>query len=135
MIRGKEGVRMIELTDSLEDYLESIYLLEKRNGCVGVTDIAKDLGLSKPSVNKAVNILKTEGLLIQKRYGKIKLTELGADLAKDVYFRHESLMNFLVDDIGIDPKIAESEACKIEHIISKDSLCKIISYAKKNRKY
>ncbi len=122
---------MIELTGSLEDYLETIYLLQQRDGSVRITDIAKSLNFSKPSVSKAVNILKENGLLLQEKYGKINLTDKGIAFAEEIYFRHKSLLKFLIDDVGIDPQIAESEACKIEHDISKDSILKIISYANK----
>lgn len=123
---------MINLTKSLEDYLEAIYVLQLQTGSVRITDVAKMLGFSKPSVNKAVNILKDEGLLVQQYYGKINLTKSGIILAKNIYFRHNALMKFLVDDIGIESNIAKLEACKIEHDISKNSLLKIIAYAKKN---
>ena len=76
------------LTKSLEDYLEAILILEKGHDEVRVTDIANFLDISKPSVNKAVKILKDEKLIDFEKYGKIKLTAQGTKIAKDIFFRH-----------------------------------------------
>lgn len=119
------------LTKSLEDYLEAILILEKDHDEVRVTDIANFLDISKPSVNKAVKILKDEKLIDFEKYGKIKLTAQGTKIAKDIFFRHQTLKKFLMDDLGIDKETAESEACAIEHVISKESLYKLIEYSKK----
>lgn len=119
------------LTKSLEDYLEAILILEKGHDEVRVTDIANFLDISKPSVNKAVKILKDEKLIDFEKYGKIKLTAQGTKIAKDIFFRHQTLKNFLMNDLGIDKETAESEACAIEHVISKESLYKLIEYSKK----
>ena len=119
------------LTKSLEDYLEAILILEKDHDEVRVTDIANFLDISKPSVNKAVKILKDEKLIDFEKYGKIKLTAQGTKIAKDIFFRHQTLKKFLMNDLGIDKETAESEACAIEHVISKESLYKLIEYSKK----
>lgn len=119
------------LTKSLEDYLEAVLILEKDHDEVRVTDIANFLDISKPSVNKAVKILKDEKLIDFEKYGKIKLTAQGTKIAKDIFFRHQTLKKFLMDDLGIDKETAESEACAIEHVISKESLYKLIEYSKK----
>ena len=119
------------LTKSLEDYLEAILILEKGHDEVRVTDIANFLDISKPSVNKAVKILKDEKLIDFEKYGKIKLTAQGTKIAKDIFFRHQTLKKFLMNDLGIDKETAESEACAIEHVISKESLYKLIEYSKK----
>ena len=119
------------LTKSLEDYLEAVLILEKDHDEVRVTDIANFLDISKPSVNKAVKIFKDENLINFEKYGKIKLTAQGTKIAKDIFFRHQTLKKFLMDDLGIDKETAESEACAIEHVISKESLYKLIEYSKK----
>ena len=124
---------MAELTGSLEDYLETIYILLKKSETVRITDIAKFLALSKPSVNRAVKTLKEANLVVHEKYGTITLTKKGEELAKGVYFRHKTLMNFLVDDLKIEPKTAEQEACRIEHDISEESLKKLIAYSKKHK--
>lgn len=124
---------MAELTGSLEDYLETIYILLKKSATVRITDIAKFLALSKPSVNRAVKTLKEANLVVHEKYGTITLTKKGEELAKGVYFRHKTLMNFLVNDLKIEPKTAEQEACRIEHDISEESLKKLIAYSKKHK--
>ncbi len=124
---------MAELTGSLEDYLETIYILLKKSANVRITDIAKFLALSKPSVNRAVKTLKEANLVVHEKYGTITLTKKGEELAKGVYFRHKTLMNFLVNDLKIEPKTAEQEACRIEHDISEESLKKLIAYSKKHK--
>lgn len=120
----------VKLTGSLEDYLEAVYLIEKKKGEVRITDIALFMNLSKPSVNKAVSTLKENGLLEHEKYGAIKLTESGTNLAKEIYFRHETLTKFFIETLGIEPEIAEDEACKIEHIISRQTLSKLVDYMK-----
>lgn len=122
------------LTKSLEDYLEAILILKNDFNEVRLTDIAAFLKISKPSVNKAVNVLRDENLIDSEKYGRIKLTKQGEKIAKDIYFRHQTLKRFLIDDLGIDKETAESEACAIEHVISKKSLYKLIEYSKKVNK-
>ena len=120
----------VKLTGSLEDYLEAVYLIEKKKGEVRITDIALFMNLSKPSVNKAVSTLKENGLLEHEKYGAIKLTESGTNLAKEIYFRHETLTKFFIETLDIEPEIAEDEACKIEHIISSQTLGRLVNYMK-----
>lgn len=124
----------LKLTDSLEDYLEVIYIIGNNNPKVRITDIAHALGISKPSVNKAVGLLKKSNLVIHERYGNIILTEKGKKIAEDVYYMHNALKNFLVNELKIDSETAELEACRIEHVISKDSLDKLIEYSKDKNK-
>lgn len=110
------------LTASLEDYLEIIYILEQRNNNVGVTDIALALNISKPSVNRAVRSLKLSGLVEQKPYGKISLTDKGQAEAESIYEKHKMLSCFLEKTANVNPEIAEIDACKIEHILSPETL-------------
>ena len=126
------GILECKLTDSLEDYLEAIYMLERSNPKVRITDIAAKLKLSKPSVNKAINLLKNSGLVGHERYGNIVLTDEGRKIAKEIYYMHNTLKEFLINELNIDPEVAEYEACGIEHVISKDSLNKLVKYSKKN---
>ena len=123
---------MKKLSGSLEDYLESIYILKNKNGEIRLTDVALDLKCSKPSVNKAVAQLKNEGYLTQEKYGQIKLTSLGEKTAKEIYFRHETLVNFLHNTLKVDLKIAKIDACKMEHVISPQTLSKLLEYMKKS---
>ncbi len=122
---------MYSLTESLEDYLEMIYILKQNDEDVRITDIANKLKLSKPSVNKAINSLKSEGLVMHERYGKIKLTEHGEKIAKEVYVRHEIIKNFFINILHIDPVIAEQDACKVEHVLSHESMQRLTEYFSK----
>ncbi|MBR2734702.1 MAG: metal-dependent transcriptional regulator [Clostridia bacterium] len=110
------------LTASLEDYLEIIHILRQSVQNVGVTDIAKALGLSKPSVTRAIKSLKNNSLVIQEKYGKIVLTPEGEKIAESVYSKHKVLRKFLKEVLGISEGTAEIDACKIEHVISKETL-------------
>lgn len=123
-----------KLTGSLEDYLEAIYMLEKSNERVRITDIAVKLKLSKPSANKAINLLKNSELVNHEKYGNIVLTEKGRTIAKEIYYMHETLKEFLINELEIAPEVAEHEACGIEHVISKDSLNKLVMYSKRKNK-
>ena len=110
-----------QLSRSLEDYLEQIYLLEREGKAVRVTDIAAALQISKPSVNRAINTLKEEGYLSHEHYGTITLTQEGVQAAEGVFEHHKLLKRFLVDFLGVDGITAEQEACLMEHAISKDT--------------
>ncbi len=116
---------MFCLSASLEDYIEVIYILDQQGFSVGITDISSELSISKPSVTKAVKLLKSKGLLFQEKYGKINLTVEGKKVAKEIYQRHQILSKFLVDALGVSKKTAEIDACKIEHILSRETIGKI----------
>lgn len=117
-----------KLTKSLEDYLEVIYVLSQNKGEARLTDIAVEIGCSKPSVSKAVTSLKKENLIAQEKYGQIALTEKGQIAAKEIYFRHRTLVNFFTKTLGVDEEIAQKDACKIEHVISRTTLERLIEY-------
>ena len=123
-----------KMTASLEDYLEAIYFLNGKNDFVRVTDIAARLGISKPSVNRAVNTLKERGLVEHEHYGSLKLTEEGTKIAKAVAERHMMLKKFLMDILGVDEATASEEACEIEHVLSADTINKMNEYLKANSK-
>lgn len=120
---------MTALTESLEDYLETIYILQQNSEDVRITDIARTMSISKPSVNRAVNSLKLENLLIHERYGRIKLTQSGKIAAEEVYSRHKILRDFFVKILKIDPITAEIDACRAEHVLSKESIEQICKYS------
>ena len=121
---------MFCLTSSLEDYLEIIYILREQGLKVGITDIAKSLVVSKPSATKAIKILKNENLVSQEKYGKILLTSEGEKAAIAVYDKHKVISKFLNKVLGVSEKIAEIDACKIEHILSKETVKGIKNYLK-----
>ena len=109
-----------KIGESSEDYLEKILELEK-NGKVRSVDIARALNVSKPSVNKAMNVLKDMHYIIQEDYGDIQLTEEGRYLAQSVYERHVTLTRFFHEYLKVDAEIAETDACHVEHVISKET--------------
>ncbi len=123
---------MKKLSPSLEDYLETIHILEQK-GPVHVTDIANELGLSKPSVNRAVKTLAQDGLCDHEPYGTIRLTQEGSRIASEVLFRHVTIKGFLMQQLGISEKVAEEDACRMEHVVSTETMEKLLEYIKKSR--
>ena len=120
---------MKKVSMSHEDYLEAIIILGGTvEAPVRSVDIAKQLDVSKASVNKAIGLLKERGLVDQPYYGDITLTSEGYEYGKAVYKRHKYLTSFLNKAIGIPIEIAEEEACKMEHAISDDSFEKWVAY-------
>ncbi|MBO7207528.1 MAG: metal-dependent transcriptional regulator [Kiritimatiellae bacterium] len=117
------------MTQSLEDYLETIYLLIKDTGSACVRDVAKSLGVKMPSVVKALHELKSLELVNQEPYSSIELTKKGERLAKSVLSRHELLKTFLIR-LGVKPETADEDACRMEHILSAETLDKIRTYTK-----
>lgn len=120
----------IEVSASLEDYLEAIYFLNGKDEGVRVTDLAIELNISKPSVNRAINNLKNQGLVEHKHYGSLKLTEEGLKIAENIASRHMMLKKFLLDVLGVEGERAEQEACLIEHYLSGDTIRKIEKHMK-----
>lgn len=107
--------------ESGEMYLETIYVLGQKQQNVRSIDVAEEMGFSKPSVSRGVSILKQQGYLIVDGNGFLELTDSGMDLAKKIYERHTILTEALVR-LGVDPEIAQQDACKMEHIISDETL-------------
>lgn len=122
----------IKISPSQEDYLERILFIRKKNGTVRVTDLAVEMNISKPSVNKAINNLKAQGLVDHERYGLLSLTSKGEQLAKDVERRHLILKKFLYEVLNVEEEKAEKEACLIEHGISLDTVEKLATYLDNN---
>ena len=120
------------LGESLEDYLECIVMLSENEptGRVRSVDIAKRLNVSKPSVNKAMNILKEKGFIKQEAYSDIELTKAGKEMANMILERHKAICTFLEDVLGVSKENAEHDACKIEHIISEETYNKIKEFKK-----
>lgn len=118
----------MHLQESGEMYLETIYVLSK-NGVVRSLDVAEYMGFSKPSVSRAVGLLKQGGYLIMDRDGSLTLTEEGLGVEKKIYERHTLLSDFLVR-LGVDEKTAAEDACKIEHDISDESFAAIKRHVK-----
>ncbi|MDR0561516.1 MAG: metal-dependent transcriptional regulator [Spirochaetaceae bacterium] len=123
------------MTQSLEDYLETVsFLADEGGGTVRLTDIASRLGVSKPSVFTALKILEERGLLEHERYRTISLTEQGEIEAAEIRDRHNFLTVFLKKIVGVSPDTAEKDACKMEHLLSEETLQKMKSLVQSNKK-
>ena len=110
----------MNLQESGEMYLESIYVLSKENKNVRSIDVVEYMNFSKPSVSRAINLLKSGGYLTVSPDGYITLTEVGEQIAKEIYERHNTITAVLTS-LGVPEDIASADACKIEHVISKES--------------
>lgn len=104
--------------ESGENYLETILMLKEKQGTVRSIDIARTMEFSKPSVSRAVGILKEDGYITIENGGGIELTEKGKEKAAQIYERHKLLTLFLERVTGVPGEIAETDACKMEHILS-----------------
>ena len=111
---------MAKLYKSGEDYLETILILHLKENYVRAVDVAHELGVSKPSVSRAMGILRDGGFIRIGDNGNIVLTETGNEVAGRIYERHRVLTQWLVD-IGVSPETAAEDACKLEHDISTES--------------
>lgn len=116
------------LHQSSEDYLEAILQLSTINSEVRSIDVANMLKVSRPSVNKAIGILKEKKLVTQELYGSIELTALGTEYATEIFHRHNIIKNFLTEVLKVEPETADSDACKMEHTISRETMIKLIQY-------
>lgn len=105
--------------ESMEMYLETIYLISKRGVKVHSIDVATEMGYSKPSISRAMKLLEKKEYIIFHQDGELELTDLGLKRAKEVYEKHIILTDFFVN-LGASKKIAEDNACRIEHIISNE---------------
>ncbi len=108
------------LQESGEMYLETILVLSKKGGCVRSTDISEYMGYSKPSVSRAMGLLKSGGYIVMDTDNFITLTDSGRAVAEKIYDRHNILTGLLVK-LGVSPETAAADACKMEHIISDET--------------
>ncbi len=113
------------LLESGENYLETILVLTQKNGSVRSIDIAEDMQFTKASVSRAMSILKRDNYITMNPDGSIILTKEGLKKATAVYDRHVTLTRFITENLGVDPEIAEKDACRIEHIISPETFAGI----------
>ena len=119
---------MKKLTQSLEDYLECMYIISLDSKVVRIKEIASFLDMKTPSVVNAVGKLTERGLVIHEKYGYLELTEKGNKLAKEVNYKHEKLSRFFRDVLGVSNEISKRDACSIEHYISKETLDRVIKF-------
>ncbi len=115
----------MSVSPAMEDYLETILLLERQSGAARVTDVANRMGVAKSSVHTALHTLADKGLLIQEHYGTIHLTEEGIRIASGIYSRHKALVSFFEHIVGVSGEIAERDACAVEHVLSNESMAQI----------
>ena len=119
------------ISKALEEYLKTIYVLKKQNENVRVTDIANSMNCSKPSVNKAINILKDNGYLNYEAYGTIEMTEKGENLAKKILETYDIVYLFLKDVLGLESEDAEKEAQKIKLSMNDNTINSLAKYIHK----
>ena len=119
--------------ESGENYLETILLLSKKNGAVRSIDIARELEFSKPSVSRAMGLLNESGHINIAANSEITLTELGLEVANQIYERHRSITEFLMKTTKVTPEIAEKDACRIEHIMSEEVFLGIKQYLEEHK--
>ena len=123
----------MHIQESGEMYLESIYVLSQKNPHVRSVDVGEYLGYSKPSVSRAVGLLKSGGYLIMDKDGFLTLTDSGLEIARKIYARHTLISQLLVR-LGVSAETAAADACRIEHAISDESFAAIQAFAEKLEK-
>ncbi|MBR3307172.1 MAG: metal-dependent transcriptional regulator [Lachnospiraceae bacterium] len=122
------------LQESGEMYLETIYVLSRRSNAVRSVDVGEYMGYSKPSVSRAVGVLKKEGLVKTDENGYLQLTVAGQILAERIYERHTVLSGLLMG-LGVDEKTATEDACRVEHYISDTTFEAIKRHMEKHGKH
>ena len=120
----------MHLQESGEMYLETILILSEKTGFVRSVDVCDYMGFSKPSVSRAIGILKNAGYVSVAKDGGLTLTESGDKIAKKIYERH-SVLTELLKELGVSDETAASDACKMEHVISDETFEKIKEHASK----
>ncbi len=120
------------LSASLEDYLEAILQLERSSRVARVSEIAEQLKVSRPSVTCALKNLGSRGLVLHARYGHVTLTRDGARIARSVERRHVAIRDFLTGILSIPDDLAETSACRLEHVLEPEVLAHFVSYAEKH---
>ena len=118
------------IRESGEMYLETIYVLSRKTSAVRAIDVSAYMGFSKPSVSRAIGLLKTDGLVVTDEQGFLKLTEAGENRAKHIYERH-TLLSQLLMNLGVDEETATEDACRIEHYISDKTFDAIKAHVRK----
>ncbi|WP_294579592.1 metal-dependent transcriptional regulator [uncultured Thomasclavelia sp.] len=125
---------MEEMTIAMQNYLELIYELSLDGKKARVSDIAKRLGVSKPSVNNAVVVLSKDGYVDYEKYADIKLTPKGLELAEFICNKHQTIKKLFIEVLNIDEEIADKDACLIEHVISNESIKAMQEYLNNREK-
>ncbi len=123
-----------QLTESLENYLETIGMLIRKNKIARVKDISKELDVKNSSVNIALNVLADKGLIIHEKYGYVELTPEGKKIADDIQHKEDVLFQFFTEILDVNKEIALKDACRMEHTISDETLAKLIFFIGKINK-
>ncbi|MBN1891949.1 MAG: metal-dependent transcriptional regulator [Clostridiales bacterium] len=123
---------MEELSIAMQNYLETIYDLSSAGCGVRVSDIAARLGVSKASVNNAINVLAEQGYVSRKKYQEVYLTDTGSKAAVLLEGKHNVLKTLFIDILGVPASTADRDACAIEHIISRETITHIRKFLRKN---
>ena len=123
----------MKIHESAENYLETILVLQKRNGYVRSIDIATELNFSKPSISNAMKQLSSKGYIQMDESRLITLTEKGRQVAEQIYERHQLISEFL-EMLGVDSHTAAEDACKIEHVLSKETFEKFKEHVNQMKK-
>jgi len=119
---------MTELSIAMQNYLETIFVLSRKGDGARVSDIASELNVSKASVNSAMNILAKLGYVSNEKYQEIYLTEQGREMASFLESKHRILKTLFTEVLDIPEKVADDDACAIEHIISREAVQRIHNY-------
>lgn len=125
-----KGGGVLHLQESGEMYIESIFVLSRTSSAVRAIDICEYMGYSKPSVSRALGLLKEGGYVVADKNGFLSLTDAGREVAEKIYDRHTQITAFLMR-LGVSPEVAAEDACKIEHVISDESFDAIKRHASK----
>ncbi len=115
---------MVKIQESAEDYLESILIVKEQKGMVRSIDIVRYLGYSKPSVSRAMSLLRQNGYVTMEPDGALELTQAGRDIAEPIYERHRLLTPWLTA-LGVSPETAARDACRMEHSVSDETFEKM----------
>ncbi len=123
----------MSMQESGENYLETIYVLHRKNGFVRSIDIANELDYAKASISRAMSILKSQDYITMEPNGQILLTEKGEQKANKIYERHQYITNYLMATLGLPQEIADKDACRIEHVISQETFDEIKQFCQSSK--
>lgn len=123
----------MKIQESRENYLETILILQNRNGYVRSVDIAREMGFSKPSVSRAMSVLRKAGSVVMEDSGLITLTDSGRKIAENIYARHRLLTSFFIS-LGVNTQTAAEDACRVEHDISEETFERLQVYMEQSGK-
>jgi DtxR family Mn-dependent transcriptional regulator len=134
MLKVKQTKNMTNLSSNMEDYLEAISIASAQSGAARVKDIRTLMNVKTPSVSGALQVLAKQGLVTHERYGRVQLTKTGEAIAAEVKKKHSVISAFLRDMVGVSQSVAEIDACKMEHILSKETFKKLMEFMAKQSK-